>query len=226
MNTKDFIYHETVRMKIYQLLSEFFQIPKKGMNPKLRELTRHLTKIDSILFANPDSMLEAFSHKEGLDLLLVDYSQLFVGPYSLAAPPYGSVYLDTERKVMGNSTVDAKARYARYGIDVDEGFMDMPDHIVAELEFMYFLIFREIECLQLHQYKQACDFLFEQNLFVNDHLNAWIPEFSDLVGKYSDTEYYSNLALATQRYIKWDLEYLSGIDTLEMQDQERSHAAL
>lgn len=226
MNTKDFIYHETVRMKIYQLLSELFQLPKKGMKTKLKELSRHLATIDSNLFAESDSMITAFSHKDRLEHLLVDYSQLFVGPYSLAAPPYGSVYLDTERKVMGNSTIDAKARYTRYGIDVGEDFMDMPDHIVAELEFMYFLIYREIDCLQSSQYKEACDFLFEQNLFVIDHLNAWIPEFSDLVGKYSDTEFYSNLALITQRYIKSDLAYLSGIDTLEMQDQEEDYAAL
>ena len=226
MKTKDFIYHETVRMKIYQLLSEFFQLPEKGMKTKLRELTRDLTTIDSNLFSDSDKMAAAFSHKDWLARLLVDYSQLFVGPYSLAAPPYGSVYLDTERKVMGNSTVDAKARYTRYGIDVDESFMDMPDHIVAELEFMYFLIYREIDCLQSSHYEQACHFLFEQNLFVNDHLNAWIPEFSDLVGRYSDTGFYSNLAFTTQRFIKWDLEYLSGIDTLEIQDQEKNYAVL
>lgn len=226
MNTKDFIYHETVRMKIYQLLSEFFQLPKNGMKAKVRELCQHLSKIDSKLFSDSDGMVSAFGHSDWLECLLVDHSQLFVGPYSLAAPPYGSVYLDTERKVMGNSTVDVQARYARYGIDVGENFMDMPDHVVAELEFIYFLIFREIDCLQSSQYEQACDFLFEQNLFVNDHLNAWIPEFSGLVGEYSNTEFYSTLALATQRYIKWDLEYLSGIDPLEMQHQEKNYAAL
>lgn len=226
MNTKDFIDHETVRMNIYQLLSEFFHLPKKGMKTKLRELSRHLTTIDSKLFTGSGGMVSDFGHSDWLERLLVDYSQLFVGPYSLAAPPYGSVYLDTERKVMGDSTLDVQARYARYGIDVGEDFMDMPDHIAAELEFMYFLIYREIDCLQSSQYKQACDFLFEQNLFINDHLYAWIPAFSDLVGEYSDTEFYANLALSTHRYIKWDLAYLSQIDLLEMQDQDKNHAAL
>ena len=226
MNPNDVIGHEALRMKIYQLLSECFQLPAKGMKAKVRELCRHLAAVDPKLFSDSGRMASAFNQEDGLERLLVDYSQLFVGPYSLAAPPYGSVYLDTERKVMGDSTLDVQTRYARFGIGVSEEFMDMPDHIAAELEFICFLIHKEINSLRSGRYRQACDVLFEQYSFINDHLNAWIPDFSDLVAEHSDTEFYSNLAFTTQRYIAWERAYLSDINMLEMKNPKEDHAAL
>ena len=37
--------------------------------------------------------------------MVVDYAALFVGPFELPAPPYGSVYLERSQRVMGDSTM-------------------------------------------------------------------------------------------------------------------------
>ena len=37
--------------------------------------------------------------------------------------------------------------YADAGFEMDEAFRDLPDHVAAELEFMYLLLFRQAEAL-------------------------------------------------------------------------------
>lgn len=46
------------------------------------------------------------------------YQRLFVGPYALPAPPWGSVYLDHENVLFGNSTLDLREWMLENGIDI------------------------------------------------------------------------------------------------------------
>lgn len=222
MKQNDVIYHETARMQVYRLLSKLFELPDQGpdigMEKHVRQLDRHLNTLD----LNPgthSNLTESYHGRQNEPKdLAIEYSRLFVGPYRLLAPPYGSVYLDPERKVMGNSTFDVQQRYARFGIEVAEDFMDTPDHITAELEFMYFLVFKEIEILNSGQPEQVYEILIEQQSFVKEHLNAWVPQFSDLITEHSKTLFYRCLAETTQKYIAWDLSYLGQIPAMETQD--------
>lgn len=70
--------------------------------------------------------------------LMIEYARLFVGPYSLIAPPYGSYYLDGGI-VMGETTVAVKQIYELAGVMLNENFKDLPDHIITELEFLYII---------------------------------------------------------------------------------------
>lgn len=88
--------------------------------------------------------LEAYAEEE----LAVEYARLFVGPFGLRAPPYGSVYLDNQRSVMGPSTMETIRCYEDEGLARDDEFNELPDHIVVELEFMYYLSYRQVEALQ------------------------------------------------------------------------------
>ena len=90
----------------------------------------------------------------GDEELAVDHARLFVGPFGLKAPPYGSLYLDGDGKVMGNSTMRVIQIYEEEGLEIDAEFTELPDHVAVELEFMYYLAHRaarefeadEIEC--------------------------------------------------------------------------------
>ena len=81
----------------------------------------------------------------GGDELLVDYTRLFLGPVDILAKPYGSVWLDADAPLMGDSTMAVLQHYEDAGFEVDEGFRDLPDHVAVELEFLYVLLFREAE---------------------------------------------------------------------------------
>jgi len=65
-------------------------------------------------------------------------------PTGALAQPYGSVWLEDGSSLMSDSTVRSRA-VRRRGIRTRRGFRDLPDHVAAELEFLYLLLFRRAE---------------------------------------------------------------------------------
>ena len=74
-------------------------------------------------------MRKALENDRDLEALTIDFARLFVGPYKLLAAPYGSVYLDSGRTTMGDSTLDVKSRYCEAGLNAATNFKEAPDHI-------------------------------------------------------------------------------------------------
>jgi TorA maturation chaperone TorD len=112
------------------------------------------------------------------------------------------VYLDDERKVMGDSTLDVKNRYRESGLDTAANFKDAPDHIAAELEFMHYLIFKEIEAFANSNIETAIGFIQRQKYFLKYHLMSWVPEFAERIIEYAENPFYPNLARATETFLK------------------------
>ena len=192
--------HKEYRRDSYKLLSECYYLPDKGLLSKLSSLD---TKKGQ-LFSNLAKHCPRISD---IDSLTVDYSRLFVGPYELLAPPYGSVYLEDKRRVIGESTVDVKKRYAEEGLDI--GLKEVPDHIAIELEFMYFIIFREVEAIRISDFGTSVRYLKKQKAFLETHLGMWVSEFGDNVEANAQTTFYNNLAGITESFIRKELENLS-----------------
>ncbi|MBW1770891.1 MAG: molecular chaperone TorD family protein [Deltaproteobacteria bacterium] len=123
-------------------------MPNNGLHNDLVQLEHYLDALGSEAATHITRMRrEWLGRGNEIDDLCVDFARLFVGPYALLAPPYGSVYLDGERKVMGDSTMDVCMRYAEVGLQLADHFKEVPDHIAAELEFIYFLILKEAEAI-------------------------------------------------------------------------------
>ena len=87
--------------------------------------------------------------------LSLAHAELFIGPFELIAPPYGSVYLEKNRQIMGDTTMGVLKSYQEAGLSVDE--KEPPDHIAIELEFMSFLSTREAEACLLYTSDAADD---------------------------------------------------------------------
>ena len=69
-----------------------------------------------------------------------DYHRLFVGPGKLAAPPWGSVYLDSESVLFGDSCVALQRWMRARGIQLHEGESREPvDHIGRMLVLLSWL---------------------------------------------------------------------------------------
>jgi TorA maturation chaperone TorD len=148
--------------------------------------------------------------KEDLDRIKVEYAKLFVGPYNLKAPPYGSVYLETENRVMHESTFDALKLYRSAGLDMAVDFKEPPDHISAELEFMSFLIFKELESRSINDIEAIYGFNDKQSSFMMRHLGVWVSDFLLNIEENAETEFYLSLTRLTKSFIKRDMEELSG----------------
>jgi len=211
MNTQDFLDLEYLRMDAYRLLADGYHRPGPDLLDGTGKLKSCMERICSEAEQYISSMQSDIAGMAGEGTLEVDYARLFVGPFNLMAPPYGSVYLEGERQVMGASTADVQQRYRAAGLDVDAGFKDAPDHIAAELEFMHFLIFKAMEAADKGDADHVVVSLTNQQAFLEIHLGAWIHEFASKVVDNAATSFYRNLARATETFIKDDYQILSSL---------------
>ena len=138
---------------------------------------------------------------EGPERLLVDYARLFLGPPQPLAAPYGSVWLEDDRKVMGESTFAVTGLYGELGFELDDDFREPPDHIAAELEFLYLAIFRENEARQSgdeESLRQAADV---KQRFLDQYLARWVQPFALAVRNGAQSKFYPELAELTAQFV-------------------------
>ena len=209
METQKFLKDESSRMEAFRLLSDCYFLPEPKLSEKLDILECQLTTVCEPAQGFIQEMRARFEAGSDMEALTVDFAKLFVGPYELFAAPYGSVYLDDQRKVMGDSTLDVKNRYREAGLDTAKNFKDAPDHIAAELEFMHYLIFKEIEAFSNSDGQTAINFIHKQKSFLEDHLMAWVPQFTANIVEHAETVFYQNLAKATETFIKKNYQVVS-----------------
>lgn len=208
MDTDDIILLESARMDIYKELSACFCLPGPGLVPTLATLA-HLLKAQASEAAGPVSRMAAYADGlQDFSELRIEFSRLFVGPYGRLAPPYGSAYLDDGTTMMGDSTMDAADRYREAGLVMADTFTEAPDHIVAELEFLCFLVGKEIDALGAETDDVPQAFLLRQKEFLTRHLGAWIEPFSEKIALHATSLFYQNLAMATRIIVKEDIDYL------------------
>jgi putative dimethyl sulfoxide reductase chaperone len=84
--------------------------------------------------------------------------------------------------------------YEEEGLARDEGFNELPDHIAVELEFMYFLIFREAEALQKGESERAELYRQKQENFRSRFLDKWVPALCGNMQEGTDNGFYLALA--------------------------------
>ena len=139
--------------------------------------------------------------KYGNEELLVEYSRLFIGPFGVIAPPYGSVYLDGERRVMGDSTMKVIGMYRNEGLSGSVDARELPDHVAVELEFMSYLVFAEIKALEASDLRAAIEAVAKQERFSAEFLRRWIPPFCERIKENAENDFYTALAQCASTFI-------------------------
>lgn len=196
MDNNELVINESIKGDCYRFLSACFYQPDKSLFIQenllgnLKEGLKRVCHPASSFVEKMEKALSKYTNEE----LLIDYAKLFVGPNELIAPPYGSVYLDKERKVMGDSTIKTMDIYREAGLEISKDFKELPDHIAVELEFMYYLIFKEVEAFRKSDIETANKFIEIQHRFLNSFLGLWIDSFSENIKNGTDNEFYKALA--------------------------------
>jgi TorA maturation chaperone TorD len=158
------------------------------------------TRIHADLAAHARRLGEEFA-REGMENLLMDYTRLFLGPTHTLARPYGSVWLEGENVVMGESTMAAQALYREGGFDIGTEFREPPDHIAAELEFLYLLIYRENEAHRDGKPDALEAKAALRRRFLDEHLGRWVGPFTAAVKAGAQSNFYRQLAELTHRFV-------------------------
>lgn len=108
------------------------------------------------------------------------YQRLFIGPYALPAPPWGSVYLDKESVVFGDSTLALRQWMRENHIEPLVTQAEPEDHIGLLLMMCAWLAENSLSLL---------------NEFMAQHLLPWSGRYFELLQQKSEHPLYQGVAL-------------------------------
>lgn len=144
-----------------------------------------------------------------LDALAVEHARLFVGPFRLAAPPYGSIYLDDAKSVMGDSTARVAAFYHSCGLNLAEDFHELPDHFAVELEFISYLAFKQREAEAAGDPDEASRIVCLQREFLKKFMLPWLGPFTSAIINDDEAPFYQAVARCTSTFVTADYAALT-----------------
>jgi putative dimethyl sulfoxide reductase chaperone len=126
--------HVSERKRLYAFFARIFSYPDQELTAKLRQSEA----------AEAGRLLPAAPAPPALDASTVEletaYTDLFINRLGGApAPPYGSVYLERDERLMGQTTLHVAEAYRSEGLSL-EGSGEPPDFLPTELEFLYYLV--------------------------------------------------------------------------------------
>ncbi len=204
MNTIELLEHSKIKENCFRLLSACFYEPQNNLfiEEKLFEnLSEGLKQVcpDAAVFSG---YMDKSIHNYTEDDLRVEYAKLFVGPFELLAPPYGSVYLDDGGRVMGDSTMEVIDTYEKEGLARSDNFKDLPDHIAVEMEFMSYLIYKEREALENSDPDTARAYVKKQEVFLKNYLRPWVIPFCRKIKEGTENGFYKALADCTSTFVE------------------------
>ncbi|UJF16904.1 molecular chaperone TorD family protein [Vibrio sp. SS-MA-C1-2] len=115
------------------------------------------------------------------------FSELFEGMGEMVAPPWGSVYLDREKVLFGESTLSY-----RHFLQSNEMILDTN---LREPEDQFGLMLLAYAYLLEQQKTGAAQALMEQ------HLLPWAPTYLDQLSHQTEHDFYHKLAIETKQWL-------------------------
>lgn len=191
---------EQLQADIFKLLAACFYKPEKEVlidNDLTGTLASLVKDISDKAYRGAMQMKEALK-KYSIEELQVEYTRLFIGPFGVAVPPYGSYYLEKTGEVMGETTRDVLTLYRKEGLVIDKEFTELPDHIAVELEFVYYLV-TTLNNPGVHDTGKKYDILHALYIqFYSKYFFPFIGAFSNRLLQETDNDFYLELAICLQ----------------------------
>ena len=203
MDINELMLHKNKSENCFRLLAACFYEPEKDLFAEadlfdnLKEYLQMICPEAAGFASEMGKSIQKYSDED----LRIEYAKLFMGPFELMAPPYGSVYLDEGGRVMGDSTMEIIDVYQKEELARSDDFKDLPDHIVVEMEFMSYLIFKEREALEKSDLDTAREYVNKQEAFVNAFLQPWVPQFCNKIKEGTENRFYTALADCVSTFI-------------------------
>lgn len=147
-------------------------------------------------------LLRSLSDDEARLVLEVEYNRLFVGPGEVMAPPYESYY-ESSRVSAGRGWLRTQAErdvvqvYAECGFAMPENFVELPDHVAVELEFLALLAIREAEAWDANKREVALALQVIAAEFIVQHLGTWLESCAALAKPVARQPFYAAILSLT-----------------------------
>lgn len=147
--------------------------------------------------------------EESLKVAREDYFRLFVGPASLPAPPWESVYRGKEHALFDFPTFEVRQLFQHFGFEIEKKpnqHVEAEDHIEFELEFMILLIEKTLREMNGETIRPL---LIGQRNMIDEHLALWIPQFTKDIKNNANSTLFLGIAELLDAFIKFDSQVLN-----------------
>jgi len=201
------------RSRLYDLLARAFAVPDPAFYQAVREgvfaaqVSENLAALPyALALSDGDAVRQQLCEAAGHRDLQSEYIRLFdVGTPRPPCPLYGGEYKKGRKGVM-----EELIRFYNYfGLHPSPRSRDMPDHITIELEFMHFVIFREVAAL--HHQQDRTSYLRAERDFLERQLCPWVPRLRERLQHQQPPTFYAALTHLAEAFLAADLRYLEGL---------------
>jgi len=132
-----------------------------------------------------------------------DYTRLFIGPHKIPTPPWESVYLNKERLIFQEETLNVRRAYLKYCLIPKNIGQEADDHLGYELDFMY-----QLCQLSLENTEYIGSVLSDQKDFLENHILKWVPLICKDIFIHAKTDFYKGMAICLEGFIETDKKAL------------------
>ncbi len=195
----------TARSQVYGLLAAVFRAEPTEVF--LKEIKgSHFSKVFAELGVELGQEFYDRPEAELQEQLAVEFTRLFIGPGPHISA-HESIFIDldgSEGEHWGPATVAVKKFIETAGLDYEQSFAGLPDHVSVELEFLQRLAEWEARkwCEADAESADAC--LSVQMKFIAEHPIKWVPEFCAEIIKKAEQPFYREMAKVTRSFLQFD----------------------
>ncbi len=193
--------------RLYRLLADSFLYPDRDLFDELKagrlrdDVAETCRELPYSLEAAFDGLVASGEYVD----FQAEYLSLFeVGQGMPPCPLYSGIYRGGRKAVM-----EEMARfYSYFGLSIEHGSGELPDHLSTELEFMHFLTFKELAALD--QQKDPAPYRRAQADFLERQLTSWLPLLEKRLQSLTPPPFYTALAWLTSTVASAHLAALDG----------------
>lgn len=203
------------RKTCYRIFSQLFAYPEESYLDGLEESAVELMAI--LELSEFDS-----AGIQTVEDLAVAHTELFINRLGgTPAPPYGSVYLDPEGQLMGESSRRVLGAYNGEGLNLD-GSSEPPDYLSTELEFLYYLLEETEAALAAGTLDRVAELERKQVEFIGTLLLPWLEPFCQQLLASGGHPYYLWLAAALLQFSRLEQDLIQK-NSLDFPRQLKPH---
>lgn len=193
------------RSMIYGLLTTVFrEEPSEAFISELRD--PRMSGTFSEMGVELGDSFYSSSESELTEDLGLEFTRLFIGPGNHISA-HESVFAEGDSgsgSLWGERTVQVKKFIEAAGLEYEQAFTGIPDHVSVELEFMQRLTEWEAEKWQQEDSDSAKYCLDVQKKFIDEHLSQWISSFCAQVAEESELPFYDEMSKVTRAFLELD----------------------
>lgn len=205
------------RQNLYKLLALGVAYPDKEVFARLQDRTYEknvLLSLDNLNLGIPDDRKDQIEKSLSLPgISFDDFESEYIKSFETNMPNPGcSLYEGHYRKNESRADIllELKGFYTNFGLFISGDMKEAEDHLSIELEFMYFLTFKEIQSIESGLDVEP--YLKCQRDFLQRHLSRWIPNFYKDVNKKINLDFFRNLAFLIDAFINYESNRVSLAD--------------